>query len=433
VSASPSSDVSEMRLERNGTMRVTFLDGRVVTASIGQNALAPTSAIASSTYLPQTSRLQLLTTRGDEIFVELPQSNALAPLEARPTIYLDQNHWSTLTNVLHEPDRVTNSDERDAAVQLIELATARKVVLPMSSAHMLETCKQVDREERYRRALTIVQLSAGWQLRDPLDLRRFEIRQALTVRYRQFCLLPPAAVTLEPNAVHASRRSNLPDIDSRLPVEARWTVHAIRSIGGIVDTMLDADNIPMAIPRGWVSEFQSFATFLRRNPSSKELKRRRTFAKFIADLRLELCEEAARAGITPEQVSDWTLNQSEADLRSMPSLGLFREVLHEKLSDGSVRWEANDLIDMIYLASAAGYCQHVVGERRHTSYIGNGLRRLGRTSHVHPNLRSLIKQLEPIHRSAAARASVHCPTRSPSTSPGTSQATGNFAGARCGV
>jgi hypothetical protein len=393
VSASPFIGVSAMRLERDGTMSVTFTDGRRATAPLGRDAFEPTSAIASFIYHPQSSRLHLRTTRGDDIYVELPQPTELAPLAGKRTIYLDQNHWSTLTNTLYEPDRVANGEEREAATQLIQLATDRKIVLPMSSAHLSETCKQVDAEERYRRALTIVQLSAGWQLRDPLDLRRFEIRQALTVRYRHFCLLPPAAVTLEPNAVHSGRVSDLPAIDEDLPLEAQWAVHAIRCIGGILDALLDAEHIPMSIAPGWASEFQEFATFLQDNPSGKELKRLRTHAKFIADLGRELPEEAHRAGVTSEEMSDWILNHSEEDLRRMPALGLFREVLHEKLSNGRLRWANNDLIDMMYLTSAAGYCDHVVGERTHASHIANGLRRLGRPSVVHRNVRSLVKHL----------------------------------------
>ena len=65
----------------------------------------------------------------------------------------------------------------------------------------------------------------------------------------------------------------------------------------------------------------------------------------------------------------------------------------DALSDGQLRWADNDLTDMMYLTSAAGYCDYVVGERAHTSHIANGLRRLGRAGNLHPNLRSLVTQL----------------------------------------
>jgi hypothetical protein len=387
------SGISAMRLERDGTMSIDFADGRHVHSSLGRDAFGPASAIASSTFLPQSSQLNLRTTRGHDIVVDLPKPADLAPLPGRPTIYLDQNHWSTLTNTIHQPDRVKDEHERNAAVRLIELAKAREVILPMSAAHLSETAKQVDGEQRYRRALTIAQLSSGWQLRDPLDLRRFELRQALTVRYRRRCLIPPAAVTLEPGAVHAGRDSTLPDADAELPPQAHWTVHAIRCIAGIIDAVLDAKHIPMTPVPGWAADLNQFAAFLRDNPTGKEVRRKRIHAKFIADLGQELPEAAYHAGITPADMSDWARSYSEEDLPGMPTLGLFREVLHEKLSNGHLRWVDNDLIDMMYLTTAAGYCDYVVGERAHTAHIANALRRLGRVGRLHRHLQSLVKQL----------------------------------------
>jgi hypothetical protein len=385
--------ISAMRLERDGTMSIDFADGRHIRFSLGRDAFGPASALASSTLLPLSSQLNLQTTRGHDIVVDLPQPADLAPLRRRPTIYLDQNHWSTLTNTIHQPDRVKDEHERNAAVRLIELAQAREVILPMSAAHLSETAKQVDREQRYRRALTIAQLASGWQLRDPLDLRRFELRQALTVRYRRRCLIPPAAVTLEPGAVHAGRGSTLPDADAELPPQAQWTVHAIRCIAGIIDAVLDAEPVPMTPVPGWAAGLQQFAEFLRDNPTGKEVKRRRTYAKYIADLGRELPEAAYCAGITPADMSDWVRNYSEQDLLGMPTLGLFREVLHEKLSNGQLRWPDNDLIDMMYLTAAVGYCDYVVGERPHAAHISNALRRLGRVNRLHRHLQSLVTQL----------------------------------------
>ena len=124
------------------------------------------------------------------------------------------------------------------------------------------------------------------------------------------------------------------------------------------------------------------------------MKRRRTWAKFVADLGMELPRAAQSAGITPEEMSDWTRNHSERDVQEMPTLGVYREVLHEKLSDTQLRWEDNDLIDMMYLTTAAGYCDLVTAERAHASHIRNSLRRLCRATVVHKNLRSLAASLK---------------------------------------
>ena len=78
----------------------------------------------------------------------------------------------------------------------------------------------------------------------------------------------------------------------------------------------------------------------------------------------------------------------------MPALGLFREVFHEKLINRDTRWKASDLTDLVYLTCAAGYADHVIGERSATWYIRRAQERLGRTVNVHPNLRSLMVTLD---------------------------------------
>ncbi|MCV7169078.1 hypothetical protein H7I41_03960 [Mycobacterium manitobense] len=383
--------ISTMRLGRDGTMSVAFTDGRVIEATLGNNPFAPTSAIRDTTFHTMSSQLHIRTTQDHDIHFELPAAGDLAPLHGRPTIYLDQNHWSTLTLAIHQPERVTNAEELAAASHFITLANAREIVLPMSAAHMSETCKQADVRERYNRGLTIAQLTHGWQLRDPLHIRLLELRHALASRYGKPSPLNPSAITLEPNVIHSGRDTDLPPIGANLPAEARWITHALRCAAGIIDTMLDAEAVPITSNHAWTAQFQLFADFLGENPTGRELKRRRTHAKFIADLGTELPKAAHSAGITPQETSDWTRNYSERDVHDMPALGLYRELLHEKLADPQLRWHDNDLVDMMYLTCAAGYCEHVVAERAHASHIRNGLRRLGRSTQVHTNLRSLAR------------------------------------------
>lgn len=385
--------VAAMQLERDGTLRVALWDGRLLSAPMGRDAFEASSFIASSTFIPSTFQLVLRTIRDDQVVLDIPRPAEFSPLGGRPTIYLDQNHWSTLTNTIHDPYRVRDAEERTAAQQLIDLARSDEIVLPLSSAHVSETCKQADPEDRYRRALTVAQFSRGWQLRDPLALRQFELRQALTVRYLDRCLLPSAAVTLEPNALHAGRREPLDEVDRTLPEDVRWTIHAIHCISGIVDSLLAAEHLPMPPADGWAAELQRFAGFLAENPTGREMLRRRTHAKFIVDLGPELAEEACRSRVTPEDMSDWILRCSEEDLREMPSLGLFREVMHEKLCDPKLRWVGSDLIDMMYLTAGAAYCDYVVAERAHGSHITAGWRRQGVKRVAHTSLRSLIAAL----------------------------------------
>ena len=157
--------------------------------------------------------------------------------------------------------------------------------------------------------------------------------------------------------------------------------------------MLDSEHVPLNLVPGWAIGCQDFASFLAANPTGPELKRRRTHAKLIADIEYEIAEEAHAAGLSPDQMSDWTLNRSEADIRTMPSLGIYREILHEKLSNPLLQWHDNDLIDMVYLSAATGYCDYVVGERSHSSHTLNAIRRLAREQNIHTNLAALMGSL----------------------------------------
>ena len=46
----------------------------------------------------------------------------------------------------------------------------------------------------------------------------------------------------------------------------------------------------------------------------------------------------------------------------MGALGLYREVMHEKLCDPKLRWANNDLTDMMYLTAAAAPHSHTSGK-----------------------------------------------------------------------
>ncbi len=126
---------------RDGTVVMAFSDGSTHIDDLGHPMFEPTSMLESSTFLPQESRLILRTVRGDDIVLKLPTLADLAPLHGRPTIYLDQNHWSTLAKTIHDPAHVRDEGERVAAQKLIDLARTHKVVLPMSAAHIAETLR----------------------------------------------------------------------------------------------------------------------------------------------------------------------------------------------------------------------------------------------------------------------------------------------------
>lgn len=156
------------------TVTLVRSDKSEATLPLDDNPFHPASRIARLTHVRTADLLYLETVDGEDIFAELPRVDDLAPFRHRPVVYLDQKDWSTLANTIYQPTKVAKS-ERDAALRLIQWAQERKVILPMSAGHMSETCKWTNGEARYRLALTILQLSSGWQMRDPLEIRRNEL------------------------------------------------------------------------------------------------------------------------------------------------------------------------------------------------------------------------------------------------------------------
>lgn len=87
------------------------------------------------------------------------------PAKGRPSVYLDQNHWSTIAKTVVSPESVPEAD-RAAARRILKLGNDGGIRLPLSSATMQETAALFG-DKRYQIGITIASLSGGWQLRDP--------------------------------------------------------------------------------------------------------------------------------------------------------------------------------------------------------------------------------------------------------------------------
>lgn len=384
-----------VRLDQvNSTATFLRSDGKEAVFPLPSATRDPTSAIARMSWDLGSASLQFETITGDEIVAELARSTDFVPRRNRPVIYLDQNHWSTLANTIHAPEKVRQGDELEAARHVIDLALGNSIILPMSAGHMAETCKWTDNDARYRLALTILKLSAGWQMRDPLDVRRFELRRSFVARFKPYHLVQPAVFTLEPGVVQGETRDAQgyePSED--LPEEVAFAVRALTCVSAAFDVMLDAESVEIGESPAWVIKLQRFTDWMAGEPRDSHRRRQRTNLMFMSDLAGELAEEAQKAGITPEEMVEWLQDFSDADISKLPSLGLFREVLHEKLLNPGTRWESNDLTDIMYLTCAAGYADHVVGENSLTAQMEQALRRLGRPVRVHRRLAGLVEAI----------------------------------------
>lgn len=177
-----------------------------------------------------------------------------APVKGRPIVYLDQNQWSTLSERVFAPHRVPRVEDHDAALALLRLADAKKVILPLSAAHLSETGAWSNDRGRRELADTILSGSAGWQMRDPLEVRAAEFRAAL----RESAGVPrvdfPDVFTLEPYAAlnsAALAEGSSPPL-AGIPDDWLWIHEA--SLANVVHVacMLDQEPTPRGSLDGWV-------------------------------------------------------------------------------------------------------------------------------------------------------------------------------------
>ncbi|HEV2069586.1 MAG TPA: hypothetical protein VGR26_07330 [Acidimicrobiales bacterium] len=372
--------------------RITEGGRELATMPWADSPFEPSSSLVNVIFEFPVRSLTFETRQGDRIETELPDRNDLAPLQGRPVIYLDQNHWSAMAKAIHEPERLPQ-EERSAAEELIELARQRRVIMPLSMGHVGETGQWRNSDRRYRLALTMLDLSKGWQLCDVDALRRAELQRSLAVALR--CSLPPAPapVTLQPGAMSA-RSVERYQPGAEFDEELAFAMAALTETFATFDQMLDDVAIRRPPVPGWVERNQRITREIASGVAhARSLRRAVTLEAFRRDLPHELASAAAGLDVAPEDVGRWLRDLNEEQITSMPSLAIYRELLHEKLSDPGTVWEDNDLDDMMYLSCGAAYADHVVGERRLTSDLRHGLERLGRPVNVYRRLADLIPML----------------------------------------
>lgn len=380
---------------------VAFLraDGKEARFPLGTSPFSETSSLATLHLAPTDGSfagpmLLAVTVSGDAVAFELPTGEDDRQLAGRLVVYLDQNQWSVLSRA-SDPSAGMPEDDREAALRLAGLARDGALVLPASSAHYYETTKWRDDAARYRLGLTVLQLSRGWQLRDPLQVRRDELRAS----YEHMFLdgPPPRAhsvVTLMPGRLHGpSRGGNVSEPPPDFPPDLAAQYQALVSATTLIDVMMDRDHIPAPRPTGWTETNQRFSEWLDQEPRDSQQKRKAVDVLLLDDLAQELAEEALLCGITPVQMSEWFW-QHPRRLPALPALGLFREVLHDRHLNRGLTWHPNDLTDMIYLSTAAAYTDAVICERAMGSALQRALPRLGRSTPVFRRLRDAVPAIE---------------------------------------
>ncbi|SDL90499.1 hypothetical protein SAMN04488593_2115 [Microbacterium azadirachtae] len=308
-------------------------------------------------------------------------------------MYLDQNQWSTIGKALFAPHRVADPAERRAAVQLLTMAEAGQVIMPMSAAHLSETASWSNDVGRLELARTILAGSRGWQMRDVLAVRADEFRSTLATFAGLAARPVRPVVTVAPfAALGAGVRGSVREATVPPEIPDEWRMGYLSTLSNLVYAacLLDRESTPRGSLSGWLHRVQGFSLWLESERNRSKVERRRSARLFAAaDMRTELARAAAGIGATPDQTNRWVERAWDSDDLGAPGISFFRSVMVDKMLAGA-RWEANDLTDLMYLCTAAGYADHVVGERRTIGLLGQTVRRLGASVRLHTKLASVV-------------------------------------------
>jgi len=356
-------------LPSTGEAVFRFADGRV--QRFKGLTLSPSRWIVSATFLPSRSEAELLLFDGSTLAFEV--GSILSRVD-RPVVYLDQNHWIDLARVLTGSTAQMPPARRDACQEMIDLTRAGDLILPLSSGHAVETAK-ASGQRRSDLARTQLQLSRGWQMRSPLLVRRSELLQLLENRG---VVQATDVFTLQPNSLWSdisrhrpqqtfTTESPMDDLSSRLS----W-IMALAEV--LLNEERDVSDEGAEIATRWASSFQELAQYIPSNPKAKARTRDITRIRFVTEMGNDLAQAARLAGLTPEQFDEWLSNQSETDFHHAPALARTREVMHLRVSNADDKWEANDLNDLLYLATAAGYADVLICERKTANYLNQAAR-----------------------------------------------------------
>ncbi|TFB66940.1 hypothetical protein E3N86_00830 [Cryobacterium sp. Hz7] len=378
-----------------GRFLIRVKDGRIFEAAALPND-DPERAIVRIVYFWHARHIIFETNRGDHVLGIMPSRHNLAPVDGRPVIYLDQNHWSTLAKISRAPERVPES-ERKAALELVALAEAGKVILPISAGHHSETSHWLDDDSRYQLALTMLRLSKGWQMRDPLAIWAHELQRDIAAHAGAGLSTSPPVFTLEPWVIHDDEARYMVRQDDPaergLPADLEFAFQSGISTIVYFDLLLDTAPIRRETSLGWRTKQQQTTDALAADHRPKAQKRQIAYAFALDDLSRETAKAAAHANVSTIEFDRWVRNIWNKEMIATPAIAMFRSMFVDKHLNPRTTWQDNDLNDLFYLSAAAGYADHIVAERHTTGLIAQSSKRLKAPVAAHRNIADLLANL----------------------------------------
>lgn len=369
-------------------MKIVFQDGRVVGGALSEKFDADVHHLSSTTFDWDNWWIISRTVRGHLIIAEGYNPNSKPPFNGRPSVYLDQNHWRTLTDAIHRPTRISNAEELRAARELIFLARDGGVVLPLSMGHMIET-SGLHGDPRYEVGVTMASLSGGWQIRNPLDLWKWEAQEAIHKHLDRQVPTPPPPISTEPGAMYESA-SNLgisADSNDNEIFMAMLTMPNVT-----LSSLVEPDLLPKAQLIDWVNRHTSTTRQMHELDVTKD-ERRRTARRRYWNENIAFYVRPYRALTRSLDSPSFSDKELEQFLSPSPMVGLLSELFVRRFIDKNVRWRRNDLIDMFHLSGAAAYADFVCAEKHTGTQLRSAQNDLGRAANVYTSISEMVQAI----------------------------------------
>lgn len=328
-----------------------------------------------------------VTGRGHAIVAEAFSPYTKNPLRGRPTVYLDQNHWSTVALARVAPDQVKNQVELEAAFELIRLGTDAGVVLPLSSGHMLETGGLYG-DRRYDLGVAIASLTGGWQLRHPMNVWRQEAAVMFADLLGVERPTSLAVVTLDPNAL-MSEGKRPADFD---PNCQDLFLYMMSSAAALMDMLLHPERVERGEPTAWLAHQRKVTAEVSQHPGSMEAKRRLARRRFW-EADLQAFANGYQDLSTTHGLPQMDDRQLASCLETMPMVSYLSGLFTQRYLNATTVWKRNDLVDMLFLSCAAGHADFVAAETHTGTQLAQLQRSWERPQTVFTTLHDMVEAL----------------------------------------
>lgn len=314
-----------------------------------------------------------------------------------PIIYLDQCHWITLAQAQFAKHKIPSPDEIAAADFILNAASNGRILLPLSSAHMVETAKAGSGTRRHQLADTMLSVYGGWHMNSPIIVRGGEMARALAQQDalldRDLVFNQRPGTSFGIDTPYACSDQTLPPQFQRLVEDMSWCYAWADTLRSDTYEASEWTAAYMGIQK-WVQALQELSTYLKEHPANQDLKALIAI-QTLTDLEQELVSVVVQVGLSVDELEKRLHSGNLVEFfQRLPFVGRVMEIMCIRLHNSQDAWVENDFIDLLYLSCAAAYADFVVAERKTTHLLRQAARRTSPGATVFASLHDLRRDLD---------------------------------------